>query len=171
MLIILVAVSASHAIDRRPAINLAWEWVALGIVYLLLRNLPRHAKRVVGSGRRIVATAFAVSAYGLYQVARSSCRCSRQSFERNPQEFSRRLGIEAGSRGEEMFKNRLMGSNEPWSTFALANSLAGFIVGAACAGAGRRDLQPRPPGRTGIAVGGAGAGGAGRARLARSACS
>jgi len=28
-----------------------------------------------------------------------------------------------------MLKNRLMSSNEPWSTFALANSLAGFIVG------------------------------------------
>ena len=26
-------------------------------------------------------------------------------------------------------ENRLLGSNEPWSTFALANSLAGFLVG------------------------------------------
>ena len=33
--------SATHSLDRRPAINLAWEWVALGFVYLLLRNLPR----------------------------------------------------------------------------------------------------------------------------------
>jgi hypothetical protein len=28
-----------------------------------------------------------------------------------------------------MFANRLLHSNEPWSTFALANSLAGFLVG------------------------------------------
>ena len=30
--------------------------------------------------------------------------------------------LEPGSRGEEMLKNRLMSSNEPWSTFALAES-------------------------------------------------
>ncbi len=34
----LVAISANHALDRRPAINLAWEWTGLGFVYLLLRN-------------------------------------------------------------------------------------------------------------------------------------
>src|SRR5262245_46036495 len=29
-MIVLVAISSSHAVDRRPAINLAWEWVAVG---------------------------------------------------------------------------------------------------------------------------------------------
>ncbi len=40
-----------------------------------------------------------------------------------------KLGIEPGGRGEELFRNRLLGSTELFSTFGLANSLAGFIVG------------------------------------------
>ncbi len=68
MLIVLVAASASHAVDRRPAINLAWEWVALGLIYLLLRNLPRTRDESSALAGILVATAFAVSAYGLYQV-------------------------------------------------------------------------------------------------------
>ena len=38
---LLVGLSAAHAVDRRPAINLAWEWGAVGLAYLLVRNLPR----------------------------------------------------------------------------------------------------------------------------------
>ena len=34
-----------------------------------------------------------------------------------------------GTRGELMLRSRLLGSTEPWSTFALANSLAGYIAG------------------------------------------
>ncbi len=39
-------------------------------------------------------------------------------------------GIEPGTPSADAFRNqRLMDSNEPYSTFALANSLAGFLVG------------------------------------------
>src|SRR5207247_8998590 len=68
-LMVLVATSATHALDRRPAINLAWEWIALGLVYLLLRNLPRTRYESSALAGALVATAFAVSAYGLYQGA------------------------------------------------------------------------------------------------------
>ncbi len=40
-----------------------------------------------------------------------------------------KLEIEPGGRGEEILRNRLLFSSEPLSTFVLANSLAGFIVG------------------------------------------
>ncbi len=40
-LMVLVGVSSLHAADRRPAITMAWEWGALGLLYLLIRNLPR----------------------------------------------------------------------------------------------------------------------------------
>ncbi len=39
------------------------------------------------------------------------------------------MGIAPGARAEELLRNRLVGSNEVFSTFGLANSLAGFIVG------------------------------------------
>ncbi len=64
----LVAVSAAHALDRRPAINLAWEWVAFAMAYMLLRCLPRNRAESTALAGILVATAVAVAAYGLYQV-------------------------------------------------------------------------------------------------------
>ena len=127
-LMLLVAASASHALDRRPAINLAWEWVALGLIYLLVRNLPRTRDESSALAGIIVATAFAVSVYGLYQL-KVELPLIRAEYLRNPQGILQRLSIAPGGRGEELFRNRLMGSTEIWSTFALANSLAGYLVG------------------------------------------
>ncbi len=125
---ILVAVSASHALDRRPAINLAWEWAGLGFVYLLLRNLPRTRNESSVLAGALVATAVAVSVYGLYQV-KVELPLMQAEFQRNPRAFLQKLNIEPGTRGELMLRNRLLSSSEPWSTFALGNSLAGFIAG------------------------------------------
>jgi hypothetical protein len=124
----LVAVSASHSLDRRPAINLAWEWVALGFVYLLLRNLPRTRGETTVLAGALVATAVAVSAYGLYQV-KVELPLLQAQYQRNPREFLQKANIEPGGRNELMLRSRLLGSTEPWSTFALANSLAGYIAG------------------------------------------
>jgi len=126
--IVLVAMSASHAVDRRSAINLAWEWVALGVTYLLVRNLPRTRGESSALALAVVATAVAVSSYGLYQ-AKVELPLIQAEFKSHPLEILQKLNIEPGSRAEELFRNRLMASNEIMSTFALANSLAGFIVG------------------------------------------
>jgi O-antigen ligase len=127
-MIALVAWSAGHSLDRRPAINLAWEWAALGAVYLLLRNLPRTRNESSVLAAALVATAVAVSAYGLYQV-KVELPALQAEFHRNPKQMLQKLGITPGTRGELMLRNRLLASTEPWSTFALANSLAGFIAG------------------------------------------
>jgi hypothetical protein len=127
-LTILVAASAAHAVDRRPAINLAWEWVALGVMYLLVRNLPRSRSESSVLAGALVATAVAVSAYGLYQ-ANVELPLLQAEFRRDPGRILQKLNIQPGTRGEVVLRNRLVESNEPWSTFALANSLAGFIVG------------------------------------------
>ena len=127
-LVLLVAFSSLHALDRRPAINLAWEWIGLGIAYLLLRNLPRtRAESAVLAGA-MVATAFAVSVYGLYQVGVELPALQAQ-FRRNPLPMLAAQDIAPGTPAHAQFANRLMQSNEPWSTFALTNSLAGYIVG------------------------------------------
>jgi O-Antigen ligase len=124
----LVAMSAFHSLDRRPAINLAWEWVGLGLVYLLVRNLPRTQDESTTLAGVIVATAFAVSAYGLYQLV-VELPLIRAEYLRNPLPILQKLGIEPGGRSEELFRNRLLGSTEVFSTFGLANSLAGYLVG------------------------------------------
>ena len=91
----LVAISAFHSLDRRPAINLAWEWVGLGLVYLLVRNLPRTQDESSTLAGVIVATAFAVSAYGLYQLV-VELPLIRAEYLRNPLPILQKLGIEPG---------------------------------------------------------------------------
>jgi hypothetical protein len=127
-LMVLVASSSRHAMDRLPAINLAWEWLALGVAYLLLRNLPRTRDESTVLAGAMVATAFAVSVYGLYQVGVELPELQAQ-FRRNPVPMLAQQGIAPNTPSAARFADRLMGSIEPWSTFALANSLAGFIVG------------------------------------------
>jgi O-antigen ligase len=127
-LTVLVAFSSLHALDRRPAINLAWEWIALGVAYLLLRNLPRTRGESSVLAGALVATAFAVSVYGLYQAG-IELPALRAQFARNPGPMLAQQGIAPNTPAAAQFADRLMGSNELLSTFALANSLAGFIVG------------------------------------------
>lgn len=127
-LFVLVAVSAGRAVDRRPAINLAWEWGSVGIVYVLVRWLPRTRGESVALAGALAATAVAVSAYGLYQVQVELPRV-QQRYLSNPVEALRIVGIEPGSPSAAAFAHRVLHSNEPYSTFALTNSLAGFLVG------------------------------------------
>ena len=127
-LMFLVAISATHAIDRRPALNLAWEWAAMGVAYVLLRNLPRTRNETSVLAGAIVATAFAVSCYGLYQV-KVELPILQARFIANPVRVMQEMDIAPGPRNLNMVRDRLVGSNEVFSTFGLPNSLAGFIVG------------------------------------------
>ena len=70
----LVAISAFHAFDRRPAINLAWEWVGPRLDVPLGAQPAEDAGRVVGAGRRHGGDG--VCGLGLWPVSgrRSSCR-------------------------------------------------------------------------------------------------
>jgi tetratricopeptide (TPR) repeat protein len=128
VLMVLVATSSLHAIDRRPAINLAWEWMAMGLAYMLMRNLPRTREESSVLAAALVIVAVVVSTYGLYQVG-VELKPLRDAYRRNPKALLQFLKIEQGTPGQAQFENRLMRSTEPMSTFALANSLAGFIVG------------------------------------------
>ncbi len=127
-LIGLVGLSAAHALDHRPALNLAWDWVGLGLSYLLVRNLPRTRKETSALLAGLVISALAVAVYGIYQVTVELGEI-RALYKMNPARALRSLGIAPGSAAQQLFENRLLQSNEPWSTFALGNSLAGYLVG------------------------------------------
>jgi O-antigen ligase len=127
-LMVLVGMSASHAADRRPAITMAWEWGGLGLLYFLARNLPRTRAESATMAGAVVATAVAVSAYGLYQVPVEFPQFRRLYLAR-PDFVTLRMGFTPGTPAAEALKQRLLYSNEAFSTFALANSLAGFLVG------------------------------------------
>ena len=130
-LVALVGASAGHAVDRRLGINLAWEWGGFGIAYLLIRSLPKTRGESVALLGALVATAVAVAVYGLYQVGVELPEVQRK-YLTSPafREMAwRAVGVVPGTAAQAHFENRLLHSNEPYSTFALANSLAGFLVG------------------------------------------
>lgn len=128
LLMVLIGASTSLASDRRTAINLSWQWAAVGVAYLVIRNLPRTRGESMALAGAFVATAVSVAIYGLYQVG-VELEWIRAAYRTNPEAVLRKLGIAPDSPGRLLFESRVFGSNEPWSTFALPNSLAGFLVG------------------------------------------
>jgi O-antigen ligase len=127
-LMLLVGLSTAHAKDRRVAINLAWEWGGLGITYALLRNLPRSRSESAAVAGVLTASAVAVAAYGLFQVSVEFPEIIAR-YKQNPDAVLAEAGIDPSSHARRGWEDRVLGSNEPFSTFALANSLAGFLVG------------------------------------------
>ena len=128
-LVALVGLSASHAADRRGAINLAWEWAGIAVVYLLVRNLPRTRGESAAVAGALLASAVAVAVYGLYQGF-VELPAVKRAFLANAPNLMREMNIEPGSASEALFRSRVLDSKEPFATFALPNSLAGFLVGA-----------------------------------------
>ena len=53
----------------------------------------------------------------------------QERFRANPNQLMQEMGVAPGPRSVAALKNRLLGSIEPFSTFGLPNSLAGFLVG------------------------------------------
>lgn len=127
-LVLLVGLSTRQAGDRRGAINLAWEWAGIGVAFLLIRNLPRTRGESSAIAGALVATAVAVSAYGLYQGF-VELPALKRAFLANAPKLLRQMNIAPGSASEVLFRQRVVDSKEPFATFALANSLAGFLVG------------------------------------------
>ncbi len=136
-LVLLVGLSTSEALDRRLAINLSWHWGGVAIAFVLLRQLPRTVMESRAVAAALCATAVAVSTYGLYQ-SEFELESLRRQFVENPQAVMQAAGVvaEPGSSEYQQFENRLLRSTEPFATFGLANSLAGYIVGPLVIGLG-----------------------------------
>ena len=70
----------------------------------------------------------ALACYGIFQTTVEFSEV-RNAYNANPERTLMSLGIDPNSPSRKAFEDRLLGSNEPMSTFALANSLAGVLVG------------------------------------------
>lgn len=111
-----------------PAKMLAWEWTAVGGLYLAIR---RESFRI---GPRPFALALIVvgltqSLYAGWQVTVEYPRL-RQLYERRDPEFleqMRGIGVTPGTVEEARFRDRLY-SSEPYGGFGHPNSLAGLLV-------------------------------------------
>lgn len=112
----------------RPALNMLWEWLGLAVAFFLARQVFSSGMQRRAIGAVMVALAVAVSIYGLYQYG-VELPATRDLYVQSSDARLRELGLWSpeGSPERMLFEQRLA-SLEPMATFALANSLAGFLV-------------------------------------------
>ena len=122
------AVVAMRSGAPRPAINAAWQWVSLATMFFLVRQLVADGREFRAIAAVMVAMAVTMSAYGFHQFFYSIPR-DQARFRENPETALQEAHVAAppGSRQRLLFEQRV-NSSEPMATFALANSLAGFLV-------------------------------------------
>jgi len=120
---------AAGVANPRMSVNMLWEWVGLGLGYFLTRQLiqsEREARALVGL---MLAVAVVMTAIGFWQILVSLPQ-DRAAFAADPERVmveSLGQSFPLGSPERQQFENRLH-STEPLATFALTNSLAGFLV-------------------------------------------
>jgi hypothetical protein len=125
------ALVAFHVGSPRSAINILWEWVGFGTTFFLARQLiltVREARAVivVMIGLSCGLSAMAVHQYFVtipndvrsYEAAKDSADTLYQQTGQ---------WLPPGSSARQQFESRL-NSRLPGATFALSNSLAGFLV-------------------------------------------
>jgi hypothetical protein len=112
----------------RPAINSAWQLVSLATLFFLARQLVTTAQEVRAIAAVMIGLAVAMSAFAYHQYFYSIPR-DQALFRADPEAALKEARVAAppGSRQRILFEQRV-NSSEPMATFALANSLAGFLV-------------------------------------------
>jgi O-Antigen ligase len=120
-------VAASRG-DARAAINLLWQWVGFGACFFLARQLlsqPREGRAICAV---FVSLAVGLSAFSGYEYA-YLMPLRRAQYVSDPEQSLRDAGLDfrPGSPERKLYEDRL-NSTEPSATFALTNSLAGFLA-------------------------------------------
>jgi hypothetical protein len=123
--------SAARMLDTaqgRPAINMTWAWLGGGLLWFLARQSLRSPRALRALAAVLCAVATGLASYSFYQCGYQMPR-DRAAFQRDPDAVMREAGIVApeGSPIREQFRNRIE-SREPIATFALTNSLAGYLL-------------------------------------------
>ncbi len=112
----------------RPALNMLWEWVGMGLAFFMARQFMAGPKETRAVLAVMVALAVAMAGYGLYQYFREM-PATRVEYRMNPDRalLANGLWYPPGSRERWLFEQRLA-SLEPLATFPLTNSLAAFLA-------------------------------------------
>jgi len=152
-------VSALHVVleggNKRAAVNLMWEWISLGVLFLLLRQwltTRAAARRMAGV---LLTTTVVLAALGIWQHFVFYPQAARE-YDRNRAELDRLLsappaaspqeaaanrdrlrnlqaelfaqGVPLEGPARQLYEQRLRASTEPFGLFGLANSFAGLLL-------------------------------------------
>lgn len=119
--------AAAGSGNARFAWNLGWQWSAFGFLFLLTRQWLRRAADARMFAAMMLALAAGLSVYAVVDVVLLIPE-SRAEYQADQEATLRRLGIDpADSASVRHFEDRLR-ETEPTATFALTNSLAGFLA-------------------------------------------
>jgi len=112
----------------RLTINAIWTWVSFAVIVVLLRQLLRSRVEAKAFCAVMIGMAVCLSAMSFYQLLLTYPQ-KRAQYEENPEALIGTAGTHAppGSAARRQLEARLY-SNEPIATFALTNSLAGFLA-------------------------------------------
>lgn len=130
LLVVLHSLAAVWAVRHaapRPAINMAWEWIGLFASYLLARQLLITTREQRAVMAVMAALAVVIASYGAYQASYSLPKLRRQYLDNPERTVQQALGFNPSDEARMLFEQRMV-SNEPFGTFALPNSLAGFLA-------------------------------------------
>ena len=121
----LIAIPAGNT---RAVLNMVWLWIGLVSGYFLLRQLVDRVIEARVIVAVMIALAVAVASHGLYQYCWEFPQM-RAAYAENPDAMLRAEGMwyPPGSPERIQFDNRI-NSREPLASFALTNSLAGFLA-------------------------------------------
>ena len=124
----LSAVATSPNANLRTATNETWVWVAAACLFYAVRTQLRTIKARRAMIGLLLAIAGGLAVHGLHQYAVSLPQ-NRSDYRENPEMVLKLAGIDApeGSAERMIFENRLMDGG-PSATFALANTLAGYLL-------------------------------------------
>jgi O-antigen ligase len=112
--------------NDRQTLNALWLGVGYGLTVLIFRQAVRTSPQVKATIAAMLWLAVLLSAFGLYQYF-ILMPALRQEYAANPEQVLIANGIDADSPQRMRFENRLE-SVEPLGTFALTNSLAGYLA-------------------------------------------
>lgn len=136
----LSAILSLGTVNGRQALNALWLWVGYGIIAFVFRQGVRTGEQARALMVVMVWLAVTLANLGLYQYFYSMPALRRQ-YAANPEQVLAENGYptDKNSQQRTLFENRLY-SVEPLGTFALTNSLAGFLapwlVASVCLGMG-----------------------------------
>lgn len=116
-----------HGNDRQT-LNAMWVVAGYGLTVLVLKQVVQSARQARTLVAVMIWLAATLAAVGFFQYF-VTMPALRAEYRQNPAAVLARYGFatEDDSPGRQLFENRL-NSVEPVATFALTNSLAGFIA-------------------------------------------
>jgi hypothetical protein len=125
------ALVAFYIGSPRPAINALWDWVAIGVTLILVRQIVQRARDARAMIVVMLGLACGLSATAVHQyfVTIPADLRSYEAAKDSTESLYEQTGqwMPPGSSVRQQFENRLS-SRLPAATFALSNSLAGFLV-------------------------------------------